>query len=252
LDHRTGAQTITWGERNKDSMPAILQFLVENGYSGVETGMRHFDATRPTEYRTLYEESGIIPLGLHSGGQFWDPDAAQAERRKLWDAVDFARAVGFQWLIVSGNKAETVDSMREAAGMYSKIGSRCREAGLRFAYHNHNWELANDAEILDVLVQSTESADVSLVLDVAWAHVGGHSVAGLLGRYGDRIAYLHVKDVEGERFCELGTGDMDLELVLDLADSHGIEWLVIEQDYTSLTPEGSMSINRKFLAERGW
>ena len=123
---------------------------------------------------------------------------------------------------------------------------------MRLAYHNHNWELADDAEILDTLVQSTDAHDVSLVLDVAWVHVGGHDLADLMRRYGDRIAYLHIKDVAAGKFCELGTGECDLDGVLALADEYGIEWLVVEQDYTSLTAEESMLQNREFLSERGW
>lgn len=251
MKHKVGAQTITWGTRNREDMPGIMEFLRGHNYAGVEMGMRHFDADQAGDYRAMYEKYGIIPLGLHSGGAFWDPGAAEAERQKLWDAVEFARAVGFQHLVVSGNKDETIESMREAAATYSQIGRKCSEAGIRFAYHNHNWELADDAAILDTLVSETGADEVSLVLDVAWAHLGGHSLAQLLDRYGDRVAYLHIKDVDGERFCELGRGEMDLPEVLDLADSHGIEWLVVEQDYTSLTPEESMTINRDYLAARG-
>jgi sugar phosphate isomerase/epimerase len=123
---------------------------------------------------------------------------------------------------------------------------------LRFAYHNHSWELANDAEILDVLVKHTEPADVSLVLDIAWAHLGGIPIENLLSQYGERIAYLHIKDVSGETFCELGTGAVDLDHVLQLADANGIEWLVVEQDYTERSAEESMTINRDFLSDRGW
>ncbi len=250
--HRIGAQTIPWGENIRANMQEIVRFLSENGYSGAETGMRHFDARQPGSDRDLYAAHGIVPLGLHSGGQFWDPAAAEAERGKLSDAVNFAAEVGFAWMVVSGNKAETVDSMRVAAETYSQIGQQCREAGLRLAYHNHNWELADDAEILDTLVQSTNADDVGLVLDIAWAHVGGHDLAELMRRYGDRVAYLHIKDVAAEKFCELGTGEVDLDGVLHLADEYGIEWLVVEQDYTSLTAEQSMLLNRQFLTERGW
>lgn len=252
MTHRIGAQTITWGETIRENMRSIVRFLSENGYAGVETGMRHFDSGRPGDYRLLYEEYGVIPLGLHSGGQFWNPEAAENERRKLWDSLAFAEAVGFQWLVVSGNKADTTDSMREAAETYTEIGKKCRDAGLRFAYHNHDWELADNAEILDVLVQNTDLAEVSLVLDIAWAHRGGIPFDHLLSRYGTRIAYLHIKDETGDRFCELGAGEVDLDEVLGLADHYGIEWLVVEQDDTALTPEKSMALNRQFLAGRGW
>lgn len=251
MNHSVGAQTIPWGETIKEHMPEILHLLASQGYQGVETGMRHFDATDPGRYRELYTESGVTPLGLHSGGQFWKPEAAEEEREKLWDAITFARAVGFRHLVVSGNKEESVISMKEAAATYAELGRRCREAGLSFAYHNHNWELANDAAILDTLVVSTEPDEVSLVLDVAWAHLGGIEIGTLLERYGDRVAYLHIKDVQGSRFCELGRGEMDLPAILKLARTHGIAWLVVEQDYTDLTAEESMRINREYLRRQG-
>jgi sugar phosphate isomerase/epimerase len=251
MDQVVGAQTIPWGETIKERMPEILRFLASQEYRGVETGMRHFDAADPGMYRDLYQETGVRPLGLHSGGQFWKPEAAEEERRKLRDAIAFAEAVGFRHLVVSGNKAETVASMKEAAVTYADLGRRCREAGLSFCYHNHNWELADDAAILDTLLLATEPGEVSLVLDVAWAHIGGIQVGTLLERYGNRVAYLHIKDVRGERFCELGRGEMNLPEVLRLAEKQRIEWLVVEQDYTDYTPEESMRVNRDYLRALG-
>lgn len=251
MKQSVGAQTIPWGETIKQEMPDILRILAAQGYQGVETGMRHFDASDADRYRELYRETGLVPLGLHSGGQFWKPEAAEEERQKLWQAVEFAARVGFQHLVVSGNKDESVSSMKKAAATYAELGRRCRDAGVSFAYHNHNWELANDAAILDTLVLSTEQNELSLVLDVAWAHLGGIEISTLLERYGDRVAYLHIKDVRGELFCELGTGEMDLPAVLTLANAYDIDWLVVEQDYTDLSPEESMRINREFLRRQG-
>ena len=251
MKHTIGAQTIPWGEIIKDRMGEILEFLAGEGYRGVETGIRHFDTDNPDYYRKLYDRTGLTPLGLHSGGQFWEPDAAEQERRKLHDSIAFAATVGFQNVVVSGNKAETVDSMKTAAQTYGQLGRACRKQGLRLAYHNHNWELANDAAILRTLLDETDPGDVSLVLDVAWAHVGGVDLSGLLKRVGDRVAYLHIKDVAGEAFCELGTGEVDLPHVVRLAADSGIQWLVIEQDYTELTPEESMRRNMSYLRSTG-
>ena len=246
-----GAQTIPWGENIRAAMENILRFLRSEGYAGVETGVRHFDTKRPDYYRDLYRQLGLVPLGLHSGGQFWEPGAAQRERAKLLDSARFAAAVGFRHLVVSGNRDETPESMSEAARTYASIGGQCRDLGLRFAYHNHNWELADNARILEVLLQSTRPEEVSLVLDVAWVHLAGMALRPLLDRFGDRVAYIHLKDAAGDRFCELGTGEVALDETLRLIQDAAIPWIVIEQDYTTLTAEESMRINRSFLRTRG-
>ena len=230
---RIGAQTIVWGEDIRDNMQAILTYLAGNGYQGVETGIRHFDLDRHQAYRALYEETGIILLGIHSGGKFWDPEQAGDD------------------LLVSGNPNETVASMQAAAATYNELGLRCLDAGIRLAYHNHNWELVNQGAILNVLMNETSADLVSLVLDTAWAFIAEMSVATLMRQYGDRIAYLHIKDVRQEKFCELGTGEIDHDSTFTLARSYGIEWLVVEQDYTSLTAEESMKINLRYLRSRG-
>jgi sugar phosphate isomerase/epimerase len=248
---RIGAQTIVWGEDIRDHMDAILTFLSENGFRGVETGIRHFYLDRYQAYREFYEKTGIILLGIHSGGKFWDPDQAGDEMKKIQDTVSFASRAGSKYLLVSGNPNETVASMQAAAATYNELGKRCLDAGLRLAYHNHHWELVDQGAILNVLMNETSAELVSLVLDTAWAYIAEMSVETLMHHYGDRIAYLHIKDVRQKKFCELGTGEIDHDLTIALARSYGIEWLVVEQDDTSLTAEESMKANMHYLRSKG-
>ncbi len=251
MKQRIGAQTIVWGEHIRDNMEAILRFLAENGFQGVETGIRHFYLDRHPAYREIYEETGLVLLGIHSGGKFWDPDQADDEMKKIADTVSFASQVGSKYLVVSGNPDETVASMQAAASTYNELGKRCRDAGLRLAYHNHNWELVNQGAVLTVLMNDTSAELVSLVLDTAWAYIAEMSVGTLLRRYGERIAYLHIKDVRQGKFCELGTGEIDHDRTLALSQSYDIEWLVVEQDDTSLTAEESMEANMHYLKSKG-
>jgi len=251
MKHRIGAQTIVWGENIKSNMDHILISLTEQGYTGVETGMRHFNPDEKSRYLELYEKYGITPLGIHSGGTFWDPQQAKEEMKKIGNTIGFASAIGFRYLVISGNPEESVSSMKESAKTYAEIGKRCRDAGVQMAYHNHNWELKNDGAIIDVLMNETSEEEVSWVLDTAWASIAGMDLVQVFSRYGKRIAYLHIKDAKGETFCELGTGDLNVPEVLRIADDNQIEWIVVEQDYTSLSPEESMRVNMQYLREKG-
>ena len=248
---RIGAQTIVWGEDIRDNMEAILTFLAGNDFQGVETGIRHFYLDRCQAYREMYQKTGLILLGIHSGGKFWDPGQADDEMKKIEDTVSFASRVGSKYLLVSGNPDETVASMQAAAATYNELGKRCRDAGLRLAYHNHNWELVNRGAVLNVLMNETSAELVSLVLDTAWTYIAEMSLGTLLRRYGDRIAYLHIKDVRQGKFCELGTGEIDHDRTIALSQAYGIEWLVVEQDDTSLTAEESMKANMRYLRSKG-
>lgn len=232
-------------------MPEILDYLARTGYRGVEIGMRHLDPGRAIHYRALFRNSGILPLGIHVGGKFWDPEQSRAEMRAMDRALQFAVETGFRWLVTSGNPAETTASMPETAQVYEEFGCRCAEAGLGFAYHNHDWELKDNATILDSLFDTTTSGHVSLVLDVAWARRAGADLDKLFSHFGNRLAYLHIKDVRGDSFCELGTGVIDHHQILRLAESANVEWLVVEQDTTNLGPEECMAANMKYLKSIG-
>jgi sugar phosphate isomerase/epimerase len=73
---------------------------------------------------------------------------------------------------------------------------------------------------------------VLLEVDTYWAAVGGQDVAALLGRLGDRVRYLHVKDgpvVNREDFMTaVGSGRMPVAEIL--AASPSATWHVVELD----------------------
>lgn len=248
---RIGAQTVTWRETLRERMEPVVRFLAAQGYEGVETGMRFFIPDRTAAYRELYSATGLYPLGLHSGGKFWDPAQTGEEMRRIGETIDFGAKVGFEYLVLSGNPEETPATMRKTAETYGALARRCLDSGLKFAYHHHDWEVKNDGEILKTLVEATHPAEVSLVLDIAWAHVAGWRLDDFIRQFGDRAAYLHIKDTSGGRFCELGAGEVDFDLLFSSPEFIPVPWLVVEQDETLLTPEESLTRSMSFLKSRG-
>ena len=74
---------------------------------------------------------------------------------------------------------------------------------------------------------------VILEVDTYWAAVGGQDVPALLGRLGDRVRYLHVKDGpigtrEGDMMVAVGSGRMPVADVLAACPS--AEWHLVELD----------------------
>ena len=71
--------------------------------------------------------------------------------------------------------------------------------GLRVGYHNHHFEFESKFDgrhALEVLADQLDPA-VVLEVDTYWAYAGGADVPALLGRLGDRVVALHVKDGDG-------------------------------------------------------
>ena len=248
---RVAAQTITWGETIRENLPAILETLAGLGYEGAEIGVRHFDLGRPVEYRALFADKGIVPLAVHTGGTFWDEAQAQREMAGISNGIAFAAEVGFRYFALSGNRGETPASMVKAAAAYERIGAECREAGLQLIYHNHDWEFANDMATLRVLLEHTSPKHVKLLPDVAWIDCAGVDAAAFLRAQRDRLGYMHFKDRAGERFCELGAGELNLDIVLAAYGGLDADWLVVEQDTTETTAEQSLGESAAWLRQAG-
>src|SRR5262249_31748493 len=95
-------------------------------------------------------------------------------------------------------RAELFGDVGALAQTFDDWGRRCRDAGLRFGYHNHDFEFtaapSGTGTALDALMAATDPALVTLELDAYWAAAAGHDPVELLRRYAGRIPLLHVKD----------------------------------------------------------
>ncbi|WP_326950998.1 MULTISPECIES: sugar phosphate isomerase/epimerase family protein [unclassified Amycolatopsis] len=85
--------------------------------------------------------------------------------------------------------AATADALNAAA----KVAA---EHGVGVGYHNHWWELESRIDgraAFEVFADQLDPA-VALEVDTYWATAGGENAAALLGRLGDRVKAIHVKD----------------------------------------------------------
>ena len=73
-------------------------------------------------------------------------------------------------------------------------------------------------------------SDVGLLLDTGHLTAAGGDPVRALRDWRERIDYLHLKDWREGDFCELGTGDVDLEGFFAALDGYA-GWLVVEQDW---------------------
>jgi sugar phosphate isomerase/epimerase len=127
--------------------------------------------------------------------------------------------------------------------------------GLQVGYHNHHWELASHLDGRTALEHLAERLPPAVVLelDTYWAAVGGEDVPALLGRLGDRVRLLHLKDgpIDEDHAAQqpLGAGAMPVAAILEAATS--AELAVLEfDDYAGDLFEG-LAAGRAFANRLG-
>jgi sugar phosphate isomerase/epimerase len=92
----------------------------------------------------------------------------------------------------------TLDDAQRTAEIANRLGEKAKQAGLRYAYHNHFTEFADQGGsskvAYDVLLQETDPTLVEFELDCGWVIAAGHSPIEYFRRYPHRFPMLHVKD----------------------------------------------------------
>ncbi|WP_258341445.1 sugar phosphate isomerase/epimerase family protein [Saccharopolyspora gregorii] len=192
-----------------EDVPGTLRQVADLGYRSVETADLH--GRTAAEFRTILDD-----LGLRATSGHVDLD----------DGVDAliedAHALGHRQVVVPHAVFDTADGWRVFADELNEAGRKCRAAGLRFGYHNHDHEFAPVDGVLpyDVLRERTDRRFVHFELDLYWAVHAGQDVLALIDAERDRIRQLHVKDraPDGE-MADPGTGTMDFPAIFAHARS---------------------------------
>ncbi|GAQ51789.1 sugar phosphate isomerase/epimerase family protein [Streptomyces acidiscabies] len=137
-----------------------------------------------------------------------------------------ARRLGVSTLVVpmaAPERWQTRESIESLAADLNRVAAEAADHGFTVGYHNHHFELElrqNGTHALEILAESLAD-EVVLEVDTYWAAVGGADVPALLGRLGDRVAALHVKD--GDRTLNtkaqvaVGDGVLPVEEILAAA-----------------------------------
>ena len=87
-------------------------------------------------------------------------------------------------------------AIADTAARLNAAAARAADHGLRVGYHNHSQEFAasfGGRSGYELFVDQL-SDDVVLEVDLYWAATAKQDVAALLGRLGERVKALHVKD----------------------------------------------------------
>lgn len=159
-----------------------------------------------------------------------------------------AKALGATWIVcpwISHNKTFTRDDALKAAELFNKVGSAAEQAGMRFAYHCHGYEMVPSPEgrLFETLAGNTDPKRVLFQIDVFHAFHGGADPVQLIERYAPRVQSLHLKDLKKglpvkagtatgtpEEDVPVGSGQIDMPRVLRAAMKAGASLYYIEDE----------------------
>jgi sugar phosphate isomerase/epimerase len=171
--------------------------------------------------------------------------------------ADAVRTLGTDVIIVPYLPPERYASAETVAAVAAELNSLAPWAageGLSLGYHNHDFELSSligGRPALEVLVDQLD-ASVFLEVDTYWAAVGGQDVIELLGRLGDRVRYLHVKDgpiTKDDPMTAVGSGRMPVAEILTASPS---TWHIVELDRCATDMLTAVGDSLDWLVDHGF
>ena len=241
-------------EMKKDPRGSLNQ-LAKMGYVYVEHANyvdRKFYGFTPKEFKKILDGMGLKMVSGHTvmGKQHWDEgkkDFSDSWKQTVEDA-----AILEQKYVISPSMDETMrsnyDDFIRYMDVFNKSGELCNKYGMKFGYHNHDFEFSEklqNKKLFDIIMTSIDPKLVVIQLDIGNLYNGGAKAIDVVKQYPGRFENIHVKDEiiakggnEKYESTILGEGIVNAREVVDMATKiGGTKVYIIEQEsYQGLTP----------------
>ena len=224
-------------------LPGTLQRIADIGYTNVEAfGF----VDNADELAAALRDVGLAAPSGHARLL----DAGEQDLERIFHA---STTLGFGTLIdphIDESRWTTREDVEAIARELSALAPRAADHGLVLGYHNHAFEFSNRIDGVSAyeVFADALSDDVVLELDTYWVQVGGDDPVAVIGKYGDKVQFLHVKDGDGshddKQQVAVGNGIMpirdiiaaapDALHVVELDDHEGDVFQAVADSYTFL------------------
>jgi len=222
----------------------------------------------PTEFKKILDDLGLKMISGHTvmGREHWDEN--KKDFSDSWKKLVDDAAVLSQKYVVSPSMDDSMrkeyDDFKHYMDVFNKCGELCNKYGMKFGYHNHDFEFSeklNGEKLFDIMMKSMDPDLVVVQLDIGNMYNGGAVALDVVKQYPGRFENLHVKDeilaTGGREKYEstiIGKGIVNAKEVVDLATKiGGTEVYIIEQEsYQGKTPMECIKENLDVMREWGY
>jgi sugar phosphate isomerase/epimerase len=224
-----GVQLYTLRKEMERDVAATLARVAKIGYKEVE--FAGYFGKSPKEIRAMLDANGLRAPSAHLQGQLFAKGG--------WDApLEEAKAVGHEYAIVPYLPPElrhSLDDWHHLAEQLNQGATKAKELGLRFGYHNHDFEFTKMGGRVpyDVLLAETDPKLVLMEMDLYWATKAGQDPVAYFAKQPGRFQLVHVKDSSGppeNRIMPVGQGTIDFARIFAKRTEGGIQHYFVEHD----------------------
>jgi sugar phosphate isomerase/epimerase len=267
-----GVQLYSVRDDMKADALGTLKKLAAIGYKHVEHAgyaNRKFYNYTATEFKKILNDLGMDMPSGHTvmRAEHWKTDANDFTDE--WkNTVEDAAVVG-QQIVISPWLDESLrtdyDGLLKFLEVFNKCGELCKKSGMRFGYHNHDFEFnqsVNGKKIYDIILEHTDPSLVVQQIDVGNMYGAGGIALDIMKKYPGRFESMHVKDeiksdkgeMGGYESTILGKGILPVKDIVDTGKKlGGTKHFIIEQEsYQGKTPIDSVKEDLAIMKKWGY
>ena len=240
-----GIQLYSLRDMQAASVQNTINLLGGIGYPEVE--LFTLQGQSATTWRTILEGANVRALAAHVGIDRW--------RGELETVLNEAETLGMQYVGVPGifpNPPATRETYRALAREFNRYAERVADRGMRFYYHNHNFEFVRDGgtRLYDILLDRTDPELVFFEMDLYWTVTAGVEPLDYLGRYDQsRWPLFHVKDRDAAgEFADLGEGNIDFGRIFSELQNKQYHHYIVERD-SQPNPARTAAVGYEYLRD---
>lgn len=238
----------------RDDLPKdpadILKLIASFGYKQIESyegpdGM--FWGMSNTDFKKKMDDLGMKIVSSHC-------DIDKDFQKKAAEAAE----IGMKYLICPWvGPQKSIDDFKRYAAQFNKCGEICKQEGILFAYHNHDYSFKpQDGQIpQEVMMNETDASLVDFEMDIYWVATAGEDAEAWLKKHKNRFRLCHVKDRSktpvadnDKNSVDLGTGAINFQRVLKTAIDNGMKYFIVEQEfYPNGTPLAAVKTDAGYM-----
>ena len=210
----------------------VLEIVSKMGYVNLETAGYSDDGKiyglDPAEFKKICNDLGMKPTSAHLShfiGDDMNKDLA------WWNAAIEAASMD--------------DLKRYFSDYFYQIGLAAAGAGIKFGYHNHDYEFKQieGQTIYDLMLENSSPDHIFFEMDVYWVKRGGKDPVEYLKKYPNRFPVLHIKDETA-----IGaSGTIDFKPIFEQAYANGMKDWYVEVERYDGTPQEDVQKSYDFL-----
>jgi sugar phosphate isomerase/epimerase len=273
-NHIIGIQLYSVRDDMKNDPLGTLKQLAAIGYKNVEHANYidgKFYGYTHVEFKKVLDDLSLKMPSGHTVMNDADWDKKTNDFTDKWkQTVEDAATVGQQYVIspwLDESLRKNYNDLVRFLEVFNKCGQLCKKSGLKFGYHNHDFEFKyslNGKLIYDIILDKTDPSLVLQQIDIGNMYGAGGRALDIIKKYPGRFTSMHVKDEikstgKGEmndnyESTVLGKGILPVKEIVDLAKKSGgtTEFIVEQESYQGKTPIECAKEDLKVLQNWGY